>query len=99
MTWLAAMGRAVAALPAAAEVAAKCFPVRGPAQAAEIRSHDHSAARASRTATLIAFWAVRRASSAFCMSSSTAVVMAQTVPQNMAQPGSASGNWRRHRSW
>ena len=50
-------------------------PFGDPPRAAEIRSHDQSAALASRTATLIAFCATRRASSALSMSSSIVVAM------------------------
>jgi hypothetical protein len=51
-------------------------PLGEPPSAAEIRSQDHSAARASRTATRMAFWATRRASTALVISSSMVVVMA-----------------------
>jgi HNH endonuclease len=49
-------------------------PFGDPPSAAEIRSQDQSAARASRTATRSAFCATRRASIALFISSSTVVV-------------------------
>ena len=60
-------------------------PLGEPPRAAEIRSQDQSAARASRTATRSAFCATRRASAALFISSSTVVVMALSVAHNLAQ--------------
>jgi hypothetical protein len=95
-----------AASPAAAAMPARYFssakfrrsvsPLGEPPRAAEIRSHDQSAARASRTATRSAFCAVRRASAAFFVSSSTVVAMPKNaalyMPQ-IKQHAAGAGAW------
>lgn len=74
-----------------AKLRRRVSPLGEPPRAAEIRSHDQSAARASRTATLSAFCAVRRASAAFLISSSTVVIMPHSMAQNVAQVEASAG--------
>ena len=59
-------------------------PFGEPPSAAEMRSQDQSAARASRTAIRRAFCATRRVSTAALMSSSRDVVMTRIVPWTVA---------------
>src|SRR5215475_6831407 len=72
------------ACPSSPKFRRSVSPFGVPPRAAEIRSHDQSAARASLTATRIAFWATRRASTALVICSSIVVVMPQSVPQIVA---------------
>lgn len=60
-------------------------PFGVPPRAVEILSQDQPAARASRTASVIALWATRRASTAFFISSSIVAVMPENMPQNVAR--------------